>query len=641
MADLIGRSLSHYRITAALGAGGMGEVYRATDTTLNREVAIKLLPAEVAQDPERLARFRREAQLLAALNHPNVAAIHGLEEVDGTLFLALELVEGEDLSSRLERGPVPVGEALEIATQIANALQAAHEKAIVHRDLKPANVKITPEGQVKVLDFGLAKAWSGEPGTGSSSVDASQSPTLAHSGTAAGIILGTAAYMSPEQARGDAVDKQADIWAFGVVLFEMLTGRRLFEGRTISDVLASVLKDEPPWSQLPGDLPPGVERVLRRCLARDARDRFRDAGDIILALEDASAEPAPGPTRSPASSWRFAALLLVFAVAVGAVARQIGLRPEPPRLRRGTIPVSGLVTWGAWPTISPDGQKVAYLTGEGLWLHSLDSFDPVLIYEGGVETPFFSWDSERIAFSDDAGGLWQMGVDASAKRLICELPGNSAAEGVWLADDSIILSAGSSGMFRVPAGGGQPVPIEEGIETRGKFLEFVLPGEGRYGFVDYRAGTIEMLSDGSWTTLASEPDLVAAAYSKTGHLIYHRLDSGMWALPFDAARGIVTGGAFQIDPLGGSPSFSDAGRLVYPRGRDRSELVRVARDGTVRGVIGTAQYMLQDPSLSPDGRWIAVFSREQGHYATWLHEIPSTFNRRGCPSRGLPTATCT
>ncbi len=242
---MIGQTLSHYRITAALGAGGMGEVYRATDTTLNREVAIKVLPPEVVQDAERLARFRREAQVLASLNHPNIAAIYGLEEAEGKPFLALELVEGEDLKERLVRGAIPVDEALEIAKQIAEGLEEAHEKGIVHRDLKPANVKLTPEGKVKVLDFGLAKAWSGDSASGGSSMDLSQSPTLAHTGTQAGVILGTAAYMSPEQARGKPVDKRADIWSFGVLVFEMLSGRQLFVGETISDVLAAVLKNEP------------------------------------------------------------------------------------------------------------------------------------------------------------------------------------------------------------------------------------------------------------------------------------------------------------------------------------------------------------------------------------------------------------
>jgi len=263
----------------------MGEVYRATDTKLNREVAIKVLPAEVAGDPERLARFKREAQLLAALNHPHIAAIYGLEEADGKPFLVLELVEGEDLAERLKRGAMPVDEAIANAKQIAEALEAAHEKGIVHRDLKPANIKVTPDGKVKVLDFGLAKAWSGD-GVGGSSGDLSQSPTLAHTGTAAGLIFGTAAYMSPEQARGKPVDKRADIWAFGVLLHEMLTGRQLFSGDTVSDVLASVLRQEIDWKALPPSVPAELRRLLGRCLERNPKNRLHDVADARIAIDD-------------------------------------------------------------------------------------------------------------------------------------------------------------------------------------------------------------------------------------------------------------------------------------------------------------------------------------------------------------------
>jgi eukaryotic-like serine/threonine-protein kinase len=278
-------------VVAPLGAGGMGEVYRATDAPLGREVAIKVLPAEVAQDPERLARFEREAKLLASLNHSGIAHVYGFERAtlpDGSAahFLAMELVEGEDLAARLRRGPVPVDEAVAFARQIAQALEAAHEKGIVHRDLKPANVKVTPDGRVKVLDFGLAKAWSGAGPGATSSADLSQSPTLAHTGTAAGIILGTAAYMSPEQARGRAVDKRADVWAFGVLLYEMLAARRPFGGETVSELLAAVIKDEPAWDALPADLPPAVAGVLRRCLVKDPARRLHDVADARLLLED-------------------------------------------------------------------------------------------------------------------------------------------------------------------------------------------------------------------------------------------------------------------------------------------------------------------------------------------------------------------
>jgi len=284
-----GDQLSHYRVTTAIGAGGMGEVYRATDTKLGRDVALKLLPDAFAADPERLARFEREAKLLASLNHPGIAHLYGFDAVtleDGTRahVLVMELVEGEDLAARLKRGAIPVDEALGIARQLAEAIEEAHEKGIVHRDLKPANVKLTPDGKVKVLDFGLAKAWAGEAAGATSSAELSQSPTLANSGTAAGLILGTAAYMSPEQARGKRADKRADIWAFGVVLWEMLTGERLFAGETVSDVLAGVLKTDPDWSTLPAGTPGAVRGLLRRCLERAPLARLRDIGEARVLL---------------------------------------------------------------------------------------------------------------------------------------------------------------------------------------------------------------------------------------------------------------------------------------------------------------------------------------------------------------------
>ena len=308
-----GHTLAQYRITAALGAGGMGEVYRATDTKLGRDVAIKVLPAELAQDPERLARFEREAKLLASLNHPNIAHVYGFESAtreDGSPahFLAMELVPGEDLAERLTRGPIPVDEAIAIAKQIAEALEEAHDKGIVHRDLKPANVKLTPDGKVKVLDFGLAKAMAGDD-SGASSPDLSQSPTLARTGTAAGLILGTAAYMSPEQARGKPVDKRADIWAFGVVFYEMLTGRQLFAGETVSDVLAGVLKGEVDFGALPDATPAGVRRLLRGCLERNPRNRLHDIADVRLVID----ESGSADLREPREKGRLARTALVAA----------------------------------------------------------------------------------------------------------------------------------------------------------------------------------------------------------------------------------------------------------------------------------------------------------------------------------------
>jgi serine/threonine protein kinase len=296
---MLGEPFGPYRILGKLGAGGMGEVYRARDTKLNRDVAIKVLPAAFADDPERLARFTREAQTLASLNHPNIAAIYGIEDLSaanesgaGSRALVMELVEGEDLSTHIARGPIPIAEALPIARQIAEALEAAHEQGIVHRDLKPANIKVRSDGTVKVLDFGLAKAM--DPAGGSASIpNASHSPTLTHQGASAGMIIGTAAYMSPEQAKGKAVDKRTDIWAFGVVLYEMLTGARAFAGDDLADVLSRVLQREPDLTRLPPQTPPRLQMLVARCLVKDPRQRLRDMGDVGLALEGAFETPAP------------------------------------------------------------------------------------------------------------------------------------------------------------------------------------------------------------------------------------------------------------------------------------------------------------------------------------------------------------
>ena len=354
---MTGTRLGSYEILAKLGEGGMGEVYRAKDTKLNRDVAIKVLPASVAQDPERLARFKREAQVLASLNHPIIAAIYGLDEAHEKLFLVLELVGGEDLSERLKRGSIPVDEALEIARQIALALEEAHDKGIVHRDLKPANVKLTPDGKVKVLDFGLAKAYAADA---SSPFDSGNSPTMTHAATMAGMILGTAAYMSPEQARGKSVDKRADIWAFGVVLYEMLTGRQAFSGETVTDVLAAVIGHEPDWSALPAGAGPGIRRVLARCLEKNPRLRYRDIGDVMFDL----AAPAPDAVRPTASrrsggtfAWAVAGLSVLAALALAALlVKQRAAIPAPPRFERLTF-VPQFVTSARF---APDGRTIVF-----------------------------------------------------------------------------------------------------------------------------------------------------------------------------------------------------------------------------------------------------------------------------------------
>jgi serine/threonine protein kinase len=375
--SLIGRSIGSYRIVSALGAGGMGEVYRAHDATLGRDVAIKVLPPIFTADPERLARFEREARMLAALNHPHIGAIYGVEDANGVRSLVLELVEGETLAERLATGPVPIAEALTIARQIAEALDAAHEKGIIHRDLKPANIKITPDGIVKVLDFGLAKVSTGE-----SRPDLSQSPTVTIGGTREGIVLGTAAYMSPEQARGKLVDKRADIWAFGCVLYELLTGRQAFAGETVSDTIAAVLEREPDWNRLPAKTPPGVSRLLRRCLDKDLKRRLHDIADARIEL-DVRGDIAIA-VRSAKRRWPYVASGgLVAAVVVLVVGQRVqwstGEAGPPPAmtLRQATAnPPEDAAYHGA---ISADGQYVAYTDLQGLHLRLIETGETHLL----------------------------------------------------------------------------------------------------------------------------------------------------------------------------------------------------------------------------------------------------------------------
>ena len=398
----------------------MGEVYRAADSRLGREVAIKVLPAELAHDPERLARFRREAHLLASLNHPGIAAIHHLEEESGTILLVLELVEGVTLAERIAQGALPLDEALDIAKQIAEALEEAHEKGIVHRDLKPANVKLTPEGKVKVLDFGLAKAWAGAEAEARPATGATSAATLTRLGTQAGVVLGTAAYMSPEQARGKAVDKRADIWAFGVVLFEMLTGKPLFGGETASDILASVLTLEPDFGQLPAETPARVRALLRRCLNRDPRERLRDIGDARLELaaartDSGAAGPAGRGEREGAGPRRLTtlavtALLASLLTALGAWILRPRNAPDALPVRFTISLPEGLSVNRNLPiaeepsiAVSPDGRLVVFVAGRGsatqLYRRSASAFEsvPIAGTEGGIG-PFFSPDGSWLGF---------------------------------------------------------------------------------------------------------------------------------------------------------------------------------------------------------------------------------------------------
>ncbi len=666
---MIGQTLSHYRITAALGAGGMGEVYRATDSNLGREVAIKVLPPELARDEDRLARFKREAHLLASLNHPHIAAIYGLEEADGKPFLALELVEGEDLKQRLARGPIPVDEALEIAQQIAEALEEAHGKGIVHRDLKPANVKLTPDGKVKVLDFGLAKAWAGEA-SGASSVSSalSQSPTLAHTGTIAGVILGTAAYMSPEQARGKPVDKRADVWSFGVLLWEVLTGRQLFGGDTVTDVIAAVVTREPDLDALPKATPPAVRRLLARCLRKDPRTRLPDIGAARLELQDVRAGVASEAV-APAGSLETAARTsrgsrareLAWAATAVAMAGVAALlywqRLTTPRDSRPAAqfvldlpPSLRLPDFGA-PALSPDGRHLAFAGtsadgGTQLWLRSLDSpgFRSLAGTEG-ASSPFWSPDSTTVAFVSGSE-IRKLSLAGGAVQRLCALPRQGVNGGTWNQHGTIVFSAGgaTSTLFQVSAAGGEPAPFNSLDTARGetshRFPQF-LP-DGRHLIVTINsskqanAGLFAMTLDASDERRRILPDESRTLYA-SGQLLAVR-DDVLISRPFDA-RGLVAGGeavpvasrvaTWEIVRDFGWFSASANGRIAWFPARSRElRLAWFDRRGEPLGSFGEPALYGQ-LALSPDGRRVAVEIQDaEGQYDIWLFDVA-----RGLSSR--------
>ena len=646
----VGSRLGHYDATALIGEGGMGQVYRARDTKLNRDVALKVLPDVFANDPERLARFQREAQVLASLNHPNIASIYGLEEADGIRALVLELVEGPTLAERIAQGPIAIDEALPIARQMAEALEAAHEAGVIHRDLKPANVKVKADGMVKVLDFGLAKAFAGEaPGA-----DLSESPTVTGAGTREGVILGTAAYMSPEQARGKLLDKRTDIWAFGCVLYEVLTGKAAFVAETLSDTIVKILDREPDWQALPADTPALIRRLVRRCLDKDPKERLRDIGDARVEIWEAMTAPltegvAAVPVAAQAVWWRRAILLALATLVVGSLIGGLTVwrvtRTDPPRVVRFAVSPDmpeTLVIGSVGPdvTISRDGQQIAYLAtggaGEGIHVRSLDQLTPTTLAIPDI--PFFSPHGEWLGFYDNANLLLKkVPVDGGPALTICELPGllRGAA---WGPDDTIIFATAGldTGLWQVPAAGGKPealtTPDPDEGEVDHRWPTFLPGGEAVLFTI-----TASRIQDSQIAVLSLAPReqkiLVRGGshpqYSPTGHLVYG-VEGSLWAVRFDADRlevlsdpvpvleGVVT-------KPGGAASFSVAenGALVYVSGSATADrtLGWVNREGEMTPVMEDAP-IVGMPRLSPDGTQVALALRGQStEIDIWIRDL--------------------
>ena len=670
-----GVRLGPYEIVAPIGAGGMGEVYRARDTKLQRDVALKILPELFATDPDRLARFRREAQVLASLNHPHIGAIYGLEEVDpsalrepqgrpeqsrGTagsgqapspgsgrravLALVLELVEGPTLADRLAQGAIPFDEARTIARQITEALEAAHEQGIVHRDLKPANIKLRDDGAVKVLDFGLAKAWD----SSSSLHDVSMSPTMTSpAATRIGVILGTAAYMAPEQARGRAVDKRADIWAFGAVLFEMLSGRRVFDGEDVTDMLGAVIHKEPAWSALPPATPPHVVALIRRCLKKDPRERLRDIGDARIALDEALAvEPvvpaSVGATRRRVSPERLALVAVTVALlgAVPVVVMHVRERPVPAPAVRFTFPApdgtafTGGAAYAPGAALSPDGRRLVFqagrLTGAVplLWIRDLDTLAPRAL--AGTEAaffPFWSTDGQAVAFFANAK-LKKTDIAGGPALTVCDAV--SGEGGTWNRDGTIVFAPSGTGpLFQVAAAGGQPTAVTKldpaRKEVSHRWPQF-LPDGRRFLFVSEPGNAIMIGSlDSSETKVLLNADS-RAEYVPPGFLVFVRQGTLM-ARPFDAARGELTGDpvplAEQVRFNAGNAraafTTSASGVLAFRTAEAaKGTPVWVDRNGREGSSLSSTPLDAAEfPSLSPEGRRLALVVADD----VWVYDL--------------------
>ena len=641
MALTSGTRLGAYEIAALIGAGGMGEVYRARDARLNRDVALKVLPELFAADPDRLARFKREAQVLASLNHPNIGAIHGFEESGGVHALVLELVEGPTLADRIAQGPMPLDEALPIARQIAEALEAAHEHGVIHRDLKPANIKVRPDGTVKVLDFGLAKAFGpAEAGHyvqhgGAGAAALSMSPTMTSpAATRVGVILGTAAYMSPEQARGKAVDKRSDIWSFGCVLYEMFTGRRPFDGEEVTDVLARIIEREPDYTAIPPAIPPSIRRLLRRCLEKDRRQRLPDIGVARLDIDEALAAPAgvEGPATVPAPRAARERLVWIAALVATAVATGAAVwyaRPAPVQTNvRFEIPVRPM-RWANEIAISPDGRLVAYAAAaesgrQAVWIRALDSLQAEVLpgaETAGTEAVFPAWspDGRSVVFAAD-GNLKRVDIGGGAPQTLVTAVGGQFGGATWNRDGVIVFASNNHELRRVAASGGEVTPVSERDDALGEIFHdapMFLSDQRRFLYLAWsnapenRAIYVGSLDSPSRTRVMTAES--NAVYTQ-GHLLFLRGGS-LVARPFDEERLQFAGEpvpiADRIATAGGELgafAASATGVLIYRAAASEAanrQLVWMDREGR-SSPASAVPVQATALKLSPDDRQVVL-----------------------------------
>jgi eukaryotic-like serine/threonine-protein kinase len=670
--SFLGREIGSYKILSLLGVGGMGEVYRAKDLKLGRDVAIKVLPASVESNPERLSRFEREARLLAALNHPHIAAIYGFERSMGTSALVLEMVEGITLAERLDRGPIPLVEALKLALQIADALEAAHEKGIIHRDLKPANIKVTPDGKIKVLDFGLAKAFRGE-GTDH---DPSQLPTVTIDGTREGVIAGTPLYMSPEQAQGNPVDKRTDIWAFGCVLYEMVTGRPVFRGKTAAEILARVITADPDWTALPGATPVPIRHLLRQSLVKDSRKRLRDIGDARIAIETALSDaekPAPAEIKTSRRRhvWQVAAVVAIAAIA-GLVWQRI---PHSPSASPTIGPLTRLTSDSGFttdPSISADGRLVVYASdrsGDGnldLWVQQTTGGSAIRLTTDPADDhqPDVSPDGSQIAFRSErsSGGIYVVPALGGEARLIApegmaprfSPDGRSIAfwTGQWLAPRSI---GNVRKTYILPAGGGEPTEVAATLASTG---DPIWSPDGRALLVFGRQATSGAATDPDWWWIPRDGGTVVrtGAYDRfrargieivntdfqpypgrwtdNGVLFAARTanaeTASIWTVPIDPLNGRVTGDPVQLTSgttADNSPSVSHDGRLVFAALTVHDFPFALTMDANSGRASGTLRRLRDDTAasgrsgISDDGNLLVFPRYEFGAGGVWIRDL--------------------